>query len=245
MPRLAHPGRLATGVTLVGLLTGCAASAAQPPAPSAAPRTTAATTTVAVRPVSTTTRSTRSAAAIDNLTQVARRRYAVEVHGGVAIGTLHRVGRDPTLLRTLQSGNLSATRAYVQRQFPAVWYHWHVSRLRILKGSRVVIDTGVPFVVAPSQMTLRGPGGRVLGTLETSIQDEIGFVRYMHRNYPVDVVVRGQGAAHVKSSLPAAANAQLPSSGSVTLAGRRYAVRSFKETALAGEPVTVWILTKG
>jgi hypothetical protein len=31
----------------------------------------------------------------------------------------------------------------------------------------------------------------------------------------------------------------------VTLAGRRYAVRSFKETALAGEPVTVWILPKG
>jgi hypothetical protein len=245
MPRLAHPGRLATGVTLAVLLTGCAASAAQPPAPSAAPRTTAATATVAARRAATTTRPTRSVAAIDSLTQVARRRYAVEVHGGVAIGTLHRVGRDPTLLRTLQSGNLSATRAYVRQQFPAVWYHWHVSRLRILKGSRVVVDTGVPFVVAPSQMTLRGPGGKVLGTLETSIQDEIGFVRYMHRNYPVDVVVRGRGAAHVKSSLPAAANAPLPSSGSVTLAGRRYAVRSFKQTALAGEPVTVWILTKG
>jgi hypothetical protein len=30
----------------------------------------------------------------------------------------------------------------------------------------------------------------------------------------------------------------------VTIAGRRYLVRSFHETAWNGEPVTVWILTK-
>jgi hypothetical protein len=37
----------------------------------------------------------------------------------------------------------------------------------------------------------------------------------------------------------------LPARGPVTIAGRRYLVRSFHETALAGEPVTVWILRKG
>jgi hypothetical protein len=248
MSRLTHPGRLTAGLTVVGLLSGCAASAARTPAQPAAPKaavTTAGTATVATRRTSSATRPTARTAAIDQLTQTARRRYAIEVHGGVAIGTLHRVGRDPTLLRTLQSGNLSATRAYVQRQFQSVWYHWHASRVRILKGSQVVVDAGVPFVVAPSTMTLRGPGGRSLGTLEVSIQDVIGFVRYMHRNYPVDVVVRGQGAAHVRSSLPAATTAKLPSSGTVTLAGQRYAVRSFRDTALASEPVTVWVLAKG
>jgi hypothetical protein len=75
-------------------------------------------------------------------------------------------------------------------------------------------------------------------------QDVIGFVRFMHRNYPVDVVVRGRGAAHVRSSLPAATNAKLPSRGPVTIAGRRYDVRSFQQTAWGSEPVTVWILTK-
>jgi hypothetical protein len=162
----------------------------------------------------------------------------------VAIATARRVARDPVLLQTLQSGNVAATQAYVRREYPAVWYHWHVSRMRIRKGSAVIVETGVPFVVAPTTVTLRGSGGRPLGTLEVSVQDEIGFVRFMHRNYPVDVVVRGQGASHVRSSLPAAANATLPSSGSVTLAGRRYAVRSFHETAWGGEPVTAWILTK-
>jgi hypothetical protein len=117
--------------------------------------------------------------------------------------------------------------------------------MRIFRGSRMILDVGVPFVVAPSQMTLRDSGGRSLGTLQTSIQDEIGFVRYMHRNYPVDVVVRGRGAAHVRTSLPAALNARLPDSGTATVSGTRYQVRSFTQTALGGEPVKVWILHRG
>jgi hypothetical protein len=186
-----------------------------------------------------------SGSGIDALTQVARRRYITESRGRVAVQTLHRVAGDPVLQRLLRSANVAATRAYVEQQFAAVWYHWHVSRLRVLKGSQAVIDVGMPFVVAPSHMALRGPGGQRLSTLEVSIQDVIGFVRYMHRNYPVDVVVRGQRPGHVRTSLPAAAHVQLPSRGSVTIAGHRYLVRSFQETALGGEPVTAWILTRG
>jgi hypothetical protein len=117
--------------------------------------------------------------------------------------------------------------------------------MRILKGSRVVAETGVPFVVAPVQMTLHGPGGRTLGTLQISIQDEIGFVRLMHRHHPVDVVVRGQRAGHVTSSLPAAARVKLPSAGSVTIAGQRYRVSSFQQKAWDDEPVTISILQAG
>jgi hypothetical protein len=228
MASLSTRGRLAAGVTLLALGTGYATAAAQAPTQPGAPRATGA-----------------AAGGIDNLTAIARKRYATEVHGGVAIGTLRRVARDPTLRRTLQSGNLSAARTYVRQTYPAVWYHWHVSRMRIVKGSQVLLDAGVPFVVAPSHMTLRASGGQPLGTLEVSIQDVIGFVRFMHRNYPVDVVVRGQGTAHVRSSLPAAAQATLPSRGTVTLAGRRYLVRSFHQSALGNEPVTVWVLAKG
>jgi hypothetical protein len=233
MVSLARTGRTAgVALTIASLASGCAVSAAATPATAGGAKTTAATT------------APQTAAAIDNLTAVARRQYAAEVHGGVAIRTARRVARDPALLRTLQSGNVAATQAYVRREFPAAWYHWHVSRMRIRKGSSVVVETGVPFVVAPTQVTLRSTSGRSLGTLEVSIQDEIGFVRLMHRNYPVDVVVRGTGAADVRSSLPAATHANLPSSGPATIAGRRYLVRSFHETAWNGEPVTVWILTK-
>lgn len=218
---LASPGRTAASLTLAGLLAGCGAAAASPPQ----------------APV--------AGAPIDRLTAIARARYALEAHGPTTRAKLHRVGRDPVLVRTLESGDLAAVRAYVERAFAATWYGWHVSRVRITNRSGVVVDAGVPFVVAPATMTLHGRGGRALGTLAVSIQDEIGFVRYLHRNAGVDVVVRGRGAAHVRSSLPAAAHAHLPARGSVTLAGRRYAVRSFPETALGGEPVTVWILKAG
>jgi hypothetical protein len=243
MSPLLNAHRAVAGITLVALASGCAASAATPPARTvAAPAASAPP--VRALPLPTAAPASAATTSIDRLTATARRRYATEVHGGVAIGTLHRVGRDPGLQRALASGSHATVRAYVNGVFPAVWYHWHVSRVRIVQGSKVVVDAGVPFVVAPSQMTLRTAGGRTLGRLQVSIQDEIGFVRYMHRNYPVDVVVRGQGTAHVRSSLPAAAQAKLPSRGPVTIAGRRYLVRSFHETALAGEPVTVWILTK-
>ena len=180
----------------------------------------------------------------DRIVATAQRQYSLEIHGGAAFAALHLVGRDRTLLGLLRSGNANATRSYVKRQFAAVWFHHHVSRMRILQGSRVVVEVGVPFVVAPVQMTLRGPGGRNLGTLQVSIQDEIGFVRLIHRHHPVDVVVRGQ-RGEVETSLPAAAHVRLPSNGSVTIAGQRYQVSSFREMAWNHEPVTVSILMRG
>ena len=241
--------RAAAALVVVGLGSGYAVAAASTPPRHVAPAASApAITRVAAKRPShraTTTTPSRPVTKIDRLERTARQRYSIEVHGGVAFGTLHRIGRDPTLLRTLRSGNRQATRAYVQQQFAAVWYHLHASRVRILSGSRVVADAGVPFVVAPAHMTLRGPGGQALGTLEVSIQDEIGYVRYMHRNYHVEVVVRGRGAAHVRTSLPAAARVTLPSRGPATIGGQKYLVRSFHETALGGEPVTVSILVKG
>jgi hypothetical protein len=228
---------LARAAVICGLvalpIAGCAASAATLPQPNAA--------AAQARP----NPAGKAPATIDRLTAVAKRRYATEVRGGQAQGTLHRVARDAGLRRTLASGDVTKLRAYVRSEFNRVWYHWHASRLRIVHGTSMLVDVGVPFVVAPSQMTLRDARGASLGTLQVSIQDVIGFVRYMHRNYPVDVVVRGRGAAHVRTSLPAALNVRLPDSGTATVAGHRYQVRSFMETALGGEPVKVWILQRG
>jgi hypothetical protein len=61
----------------------------------------------------------------------------------------------------------------------------------------------------------------------------------------VDVVVRGRGPAHVRTSLPGAARLTLPSSGTVTIGRHRYRVRSFRERGLAGETLRIWILERG
>jgi hypothetical protein len=228
--RRAPLARAASICALIALpLAGCAAAAAVLPQPTPGQASAALP-------------ATRANTSIDHLTALAKRRYAIEVGGGQARATLRRVARDPALLAALRSGDMTKVRTYVRSEFDRVWYHWHVSRLRILRGTNMVVDVGVPFVVAPSQMTLRDSRGGSLGTLQVSIQDEIGFVRYMHRNYPVDVVLRGSGAAHVRTSLPAALNARLPDSGTATVAGKRYRVGSFTATALGGEPVKAWIL---
>ena len=48
---------------------------------------------------------------------------------------------------------------------------------------------------------------------------------------------------HVEGSLAAAAQTALPASGTVTVAGHRYVVRSFRERGYDGEPLDVWILS--
>jgi hypothetical protein len=255
----AHTGRVIVVVLIVLSVAGYfVAAATRPQTTPAAPTITITTTTTSTTPTTPAKPAPAAAAvqassaaptptttAIDRLTAVAKQQYATEVHGGQAHATMRRVARDPALISALRSGDLTRVRAYVRQEFDRVWYHWHVSRMRIYRGTNMVIDVGVPFVVAPSQMTIKDSSGRSLGTLQVSIQDVIGFVRYMHRNYPVDVVAKGRGAAPVRTSLPAALTVQLPDSGTATVAGKRYQVRSFMQTALGNEPVKVWILQRG
>jgi hypothetical protein len=237
----------AAAVTAVAI-AGCGAAAASSGAPHASP---AATRPAATRPTAATTKPaatkpSRAALAIDRLTVFAKQQYAGEVHGTRAIQTLHSVGRDPTLLRLLGSRDLTAARGYITQQYRDVWYHWHVSRLRIVQGSRLVSEQGVPFVIPASHMTLRGADGRNLGTLAVSMQDEIGVVRLLHREYPkLQVVIRSQRSHQLRTSMYSAAFVKLPLSGTVRISGGRYLVRSFHEKDWSGERVTIWLLMKG
>jgi hypothetical protein len=169
-------------------------------------------------------------------------RYQSESSGPVARATLSRVANDPRLLAAVRSGSDARVRRYVASEFPAVWYHWHVSRLRITRGNKTVVETGVPFVVDGPSTALRDAHGQPIARLQISIQDVIGFVRLNKRLDHVDTVVRGVGSADVRTSLPAALKVQLPSSGKVTIAGRHYTVGSFHEIGWRGEPLHIWIL---
>ncbi len=230
--RAAAAGLAATATIVALVASGCASRAGTVQSPTVAlVASPAPVASAAVLP-------------IDRLTAVARRRYAIERYGPQTHALLRRVAADHGVRRLLASGDDAGLRTYVRQRFDGVWYHWHVSRMRILRGSRMLVDVGVPFVVAPSKTALLDNGGRRLATLEVSVQDVVGFVRFMHRNYPVDVVARGVGGAHVRTSLPAALRVRLPDRGTATVAGRRYRVRSFAEKALGAEPVKVWILTR-
>jgi hypothetical protein len=186
--------------------------------------------------------TTAQAAAAPSLIAPYEARYTSEASGSAAHATLSRVAHDPGLLAAVRSGSNARIRAYVTSRFRLVWYHWHVSRLRITRGNATVIETGVPFVVNGPTTTLRDAHGHAIAQLQVSIQDVIGFVRLNTRHGDVNTVVQGRGSADVRTSLPAALKVTLPSSGTVTIAGRRYDVGSFDETGWRGEPLQIWIL---
>lgn len=226
-------GRLLAMAAVATPMAGCGAAMSSGAA--AVPRAQAAAAAPRATPA-------QPASGIDRLTQQARRRYGEEVHGSAVHLELRRIAADPGLRAALRSGDMTRLRSYVAQRFNTRWYHEHVSRMRLVRGSRMLADVGVPFVVAPAQTVLRDARGHSLATLQVSIQDVIGYARYMHRNFPVDVVVRGQGPDHVRGSLPATMTMTLPSRGVVHVAGRRMAVRSFHEPGLGGERLTVWVL---
>lgn len=219
---------LGCAVTIAVAASGCAAQAATPPASS--------------RAASRTHTHKRVTGGADRLAHVARLRWDQEQYGSPVHKLLRRVAADPTLRAAVRSGQTAAIRRAVDARFTSAWYHWHVSRLRIVRKGHNIVDVGVPFVVAPSSLPLRNAAGKTVATLQISDQDVIGYVRYMRRNEGVDIVARGVGRAHVKTSLPAALKVTLPKRGHVTIRGRRYAVRSFTKHSLDREPVRIWVL---
>lgn len=171
------------------------------------------------------------------LTAVARRRYSHEQYGVAVHAALNRVAHDRALLNALSAGAFRPAQREANRQLVQ-----HTVRIRIMRGSRVLVDANPSsFAVGGPFARLHGRGGRVLGQVEVTVQDVVGFIKLVHKYHPAHVLVRGR-RGHVESSLPAARARRLPSSGCVSVAGQRYLVHSFAKTGFAGEGLTVWVL---
>jgi hypothetical protein len=231
--------------------TSSAQTAAQPPASSASASavkpaaslassssTTARATALVPRPVQSR---------IDQFVARAKQIYFNETNGWKLRQQLQRIGSDGILLNALSRGDLAGAQAEGDAQLRAPINHYaHVTRISVISGSRVLVNATVNsdgvFVVAPGTRALR-LRGRLLGTLLVSLQDVTGFVKLTHRDTGAEVLARG-GSGHVRTSLAAAAAVRLPASGRITIAGRGYLVRSFREVAWGNEPLTVWILQR-
>ncbi len=96
---------------------------------------------------------------LNRIAGIAERHYNRETSGVVVHTDLRQIAGDLGLRAAARSGNVATLRAYVQGRFPA-WYHLHVSRVQILRGARMIVDLGVPFVVNGPQARL--PGGDTL-----------------------------------------------------------------------------------
>jgi hypothetical protein len=148
---------------------------------------------------------------------VARRIYAGEIDGTETRLDAARVKAYRPLLAALASGTTSAVRSAVH----ALVYkpHWHIVRLRVLRGSRVLADVGGPHVLAPVRGSLR-VNGSVIGSYVMSVQDDLGYVKLVSRfiGAPVDLYSAGAFVMGTLAPAPAANAAAVSAAGSRYLA---------------------------
>ena len=181
--------------------------------------------------------------AAERAVAAARRIYDNETHGNHAYADLRFIGRDRVLLGALGRGEFryAEAEAHLQMVTNAVR---HITRISVTRGGRVLVNTvwnsDGSFVVAPVQQTLR-VHGRPLGSLLLSVQDVVGYIKLIKRDAGALAVVRG-GSGQVRTSLPAAADVGLPSSGAVSIGGQTYDVGELRLRGWEGEPLSVWVL---
>jgi hypothetical protein len=131
---------------------------------------------------------------------VARRIYTDELRGTETAVDLAHVRGYRALLAALAAHDEAAVRTAVH----AIVYapHWHIVRLRVLRGSRVLADVGGPYVIAPVVGRLRWHG-RTVGTFVMSVQDDAGYVKLVSRFISVPVGLYRDGAPLMGTLRPA------------------------------------------
>jgi hypothetical protein len=169
---------------------------------------------------------------------IGERLVRAEATGPGARHALALVATDPAVVRAVRHRDTAAMRAATVRFFRI--RRLHVVRVRATSaGGRLVNDTGGPFVLAPASRAVRGRGGRVLGRVTLSVQDDAGFIKLMRRFTGAGVVLRTRSGV-VPGSSPAPGRSR--ARGVVAVGGRRSAVFGFTTTAFPGGRLSVALL---
>jgi len=177
--------------------------------------------------------SNRQTVAVD--VAAARRIYDAELHGRESKADAIHVQQDQALLRALATGSLPAVRAAVHR----IVYtpHWHIVRLRVLRGGKVLADVGGPHVIAPVDGVLRS-AGHTLGTYVMSVQDDLGYMKLVTRfiGVPLDLY---SGHSQIMGTLSPAPPVPPGTGTSVTVKGRTYLTELLHTRAFPAGQLTV------
>jgi hypothetical protein len=241
---------LLAGAVLSAAACGSATSPAQPVAQARTSSTPERVSTVYEAPPANV--RARSVNALARDLARAKETYANETEGAKLHRELARIAHDRVLLDALARGDAAAAQAEGDSQLHIPLNHFaHVTRIGVDRGARALVNATINadgvFVIPPARRTLT-LHGRELGTLLVSVQDVTGFVKLVHNLTGAEVLARG-ASGRERTSLPAAMGIALPHSGSVTIAGARYAVGSFSAADWgsepnAREPLTIWVLAR-
>jgi hypothetical protein len=175
-------------------------------------------------------------ARVETLGHVGERIYQEELHSPDVTATLHHMEDSAVFQRAVAAGDATATRAAIIGFFGQ---HIHVVRVRVTVGSKLLIDEGGPFVLAPVHGTLHS-GGRVVGHFEMAIQDDAGYLKLAHLFTGAEVLMR-TGSRQVMGTLSPGPST-VPDRGEVTYRGRAYQAYSFLGEAFPEGPLRISLL---
>ena len=175
-------------------------------------------------------------ARVETLGHVGERIYQEELHSPDVAATLRSMESSTAFQRAVAAGSVAATRAAIIDFFAA---HIHVVRVRVTIGSRLLIDEGGPFVLAPVHGTLHS-GGHVVGHFEMAIQDDAGYLKLAHLFTGAEVLMR-TGSRQVMGTL-SPGPATVPDRGEVAYRGRNYQAYSFIGEAFPAGPLRISLL---
>ncbi len=170
---------------------------------------------------------------VNTLTAVAKLIYAGEI-GQRAQVQVRRVQHDRALLSAVANRDPAAARTAIEALL-----NQHIVRLRVNVGGTLLSDVGGPFVLAPLEAPLR-LGGRTIGSLVLSIQDDEGYLRLTHRLAGLDVLMY-MGPRLVKNSLGPAPGTP-PADGSYSYRGHAFRVFTLHVRAFPSGPLRIQVL---
>ena len=131
----------------------------------------------------------RAQTADATIAAVATRLYRIEATGPTTRRVLRHVARDPGFVAAVAHDDPVALRAAIVRFFRT--HSLHVVRIRATTaGGRVIGDVGGPFVLAPATTTVNDRGGRRIGRVTLSIQDDSGYMKLVQRFTGATVAMR-------------------------------------------------------
>jgi hypothetical protein len=173
---------------------------------------------------------------VETLGHVGERIYQEELHSPDVTATLHHMESSTIFQHAVATGDPTATRAAIIGFFGQ---HIHVVRVRVTIGSKLLIDEGGPFVLAPVHGTLRS-GGRVVGHFAMAIQDDAGYLKLARLFTGAEVLMR-TGSKQVMGTLSPGPST-VPDRGEVVYRGRTYQAYSFSGVAFPEGPLRISLL---
>lgn len=133
--------------------------------------------------------TTREETKTQTVGAVGRRLLGAEATGAAVHRVLHVVGTDPGMARAVEHHDAQAVRRAVIRMFRD--RNLHVVRIAARDSAgRLINDVGGPYALSAASGPVTLPGGRRVGTVTLSIQDDTGYIKLMHRFTGADVQLR-------------------------------------------------------